>query len=193
MSKKLEIQLVIPDSGVLISLAHGDLLDVLFSFTDDVRLEITDVVEFEVTRKSDLFDAKRINAFLSKHAGRIKVAETSFHDFLDPNKKLPANIGEVSIYGYINDIRRHEPGIPTLIIFEDKWFVDNQYNRPRNTHLISLTAFLKFLENVVPSFSFDEAMNRIRHTRPTAAATEIDIPADSRTAWKPKIRRPGKS
>ena len=191
---KMPIRLVIPDSGVLISLAHGDLLDALFSFSDDVRLTVTDVVQYEATLRTDLSDAGRIKEFLKTNAARIKVDTTGFHKLIEqaiknPAIELPKNIGEISIYGYVNDIRQHEPGVPVLVLFEDEWFIKNQYTRPRNTHLLSLAAFLKFLEKAIPGFSFDVAMDRIRNTRPGVNAIENGIPASSVTIRKSKIRR----
>ena len=191
--KLMPVRLVIPDTGVLISLAHGQLLDTLFRFSDDVRLTVTDVVQYEATRRTDLVDARRISEFLKKNAARITVDATGFHQLIvqaerNPAIVLPANIGEMSIYGYINDIRQDEPGVPVLVLFEDEWFLKNQTTRPRNTHLLSLAAFLRVLEKVIPSFSFDDAMDRIRHTRPGVNAFEKDIPAGSRTAWKPALR-----
>jgi hypothetical protein len=192
---KMPIRLVIPDSGVLISLAHGHLLDALFSFSDDVRLTLTDVVQYEATMRTDLIDASRIRQFLIRNAARIRVDATGFHKLIEqaienPAIELPRNIGEISIYGYINDIRQDEPGIPVLVLFEDEWFLKNQYTRPRNTHLLSLAAFLKFLEQAIPGFSFDDAMDRIRNTRAGVNAIEKDIPASSVTTWKSKIRKP---
>ena len=192
---KTPIRLVIPDSGVLISLAHGRLLDALFSFAADVRLTVTDVVQYEATMRNDLVDADRIKAFLKRNAARIKVDPTGFHKLIEqaiqnPAIELPDNIGEISIYRYINDIRQDEPGIPVLVLFEDEWFLKNQYTRPRNTHLLSLAAFLKFLEKAIPGFSFDDAMDRIRNTRPGVTAIVKDIPASSVTTWKSKIRKP---
>lgn len=192
---KMPVRLVIPDSGALISLAHGRLLDALFSFSDDVRLTVTDVVQYEATMRTDLIDASRIKVFLKRNADRIKVDATAFHKLIEqaienPAIELPKNIGEISIYGYINDIRQDEPGIPVLVLFEDEWFLKNQYTRPRNTHLLSLAAFLKFLEKAIPGFSFDDAMDRIRNTRPGINAIEEDIPASSVTTWKSKIRKP---
>jgi hypothetical protein len=192
---KMPIRLVIPDSGALISLAHGQLLDALFSFSDDVRLTVTDVVQYEATMRTDLIDASRIKEFLKRNADRIKVDATGFHRLIEqaienPAIELPKNIGEISIYGYINDIRQDEPGIPVLVLFEDEWFLKNQYTRPRNTHLLSLAAFLKFLEKAIPGFSFDDAMDRIRNTRPLVNAIEKDIQASSVTTWKSRIRKP---
>ncbi|MFM9972860.1 MAG: hypothetical protein ACKVQK_31170 [Burkholderiales bacterium] len=191
---KTPIRLVFPDSGVLISLAHGDLLDVLFSFSDDVRLTVTDVVKYETTLRTDLSDANRIREFLTRNARRIKVDPTGFHKLIEqaienPAIELPSNIGEISIYGYINGIRQDEPGIPVLVLFEDEWFLKNQYTRPRNTHLLSLAAFLKVLEKTVPGFSFNRAMDRIRNTRPGVNAIEKDIASSGATTWKSKLRR----
>jgi hypothetical protein len=191
---KMPIRLVIPDSGVLISLAHGHLLDALFGFSDDVRLTVTDVVQYEATMRTDLIDANRIKEFLKRNTDRIKVDATGFHKLIaqaieNPAIELPKNIGEISIYGYVNDIRQDEPGIPVLVLFEDEWFLKNQYTRPRNTHLLSLAAFLKFLEQAIPGFSFDDAMDRIRNTRPRVNAIEKDIPASSATTWKSRIRK----
>ncbi len=192
--KALPVRVVIPDTGVLISLAHGQLLDLLFSFTDDVRLTVTDVVEYEATRRTDLVDANLIRKFLKTRAGRITVDATGFHELLaqaraNPAIALPKNIGEISIYGYINDIRQDAPGVPVLVLFEDEWFLKNQTMRPRNTHLLSLAAFLKMLEKVIAGFRFEDAMARIRHTRPGVNAAERDIAASSKTVWKGTLRK----
>lgn len=46
----IQIKVVIPDAGPLISLSIVDALDVLLVFRETVRIVITDFVEFEVTR-----------------------------------------------------------------------------------------------------------------------------------------------
>ena len=99
------IRLVIPDSGVLISLAQGGLLDLLTVFHAHIQIVITDVVEYEVTRRIDIEDAQLIRAFLSKNAARIQVDATSFAPLLrtirdHPEIQLPDDVGELSIYSY---------------------------------------------------------------------------------------------
>ena len=71
------------------------------------------------------------------------------------------DIGEISFYGYINAIRQDEPGIPVLGLFEDEWFLKNQYTRPRNIHLLSLSVFMKFLEKAIPGLSFSAGGRKI--------------------------------
>lgn len=53
MSIKKTIQVVLPDAGPLISLALGNALDLLLLASNDVRLVLTDVVEFETTHRTD--------------------------------------------------------------------------------------------------------------------------------------------
>lgn len=195
MAKKLaEVSLAVPDTGILISLAHGNLLDTLLNFAEKVDLMITDVVEFEATRKSDMFDAQRVRDFLEQNRARIKVEPTSFHDYLEGAKKNPdtpriPNIGELSIYGFINQIRNDVPGVPTVVLFEDNWFIKNQAYRPTSTHLVSLVAFLKYAEEVIHDFSFEDAIKRIKNTRPDVNLVDFDSPGlnDSEgieTVWK---------
>ena len=201
MPEKLpEVRLVLPDTGVLISLAHGNLLDILLGFAKKVRMEVTDVVAFEATRKADNFDARRIEDFFLRHGSLITVRQTSFRDYLEALKKNPdeariPNIGELSIYGVINELRNDEPGIPTLVLFEDSWFVRNQVYRPTSTHLLSLVAFLKYVEKVVPGFSCEGAIAAIRNTRPNMALIDFESPglneaAGIETAWE-SAYRPG--
>ena len=194
-NKLVEVQLVVPDTGILISLAHGNLLDILLNFAKKVNLTVTDVVEFESTRKADMFDAERIKDFLHRNSNRINVAPTSFHEYIERAKKDPnipriPDMGEISIYGFINGLRSEIPGIPTIVLFEDNWFIRNQAHRPTSTHLVSLWAFLKYAEQVIPEFSFDVAIDKIKNTRPDVNLVDFDSPGlnDSEgieTVWKP--------
>jgi hypothetical protein len=152
------IRLVIPDSGVLISLAQGGLLDLLTVF-----------VEYEVTRRIDIEDAQLIRAFLSKNAARIQVDATSFAPLLrtirdHPEIQLPDDVGELSIYSYINTTRTSNTGEATLILFEDDWFIRNAV-RPGNAHLLSTRAFRDGLERLAPEFSSAHAVNEMKRTR----------------------------
>lgn len=73
------IKTVLPDTGPLITLAHADALDALLVFDPDrVQLVLTDMVEFEATRRRSTHeDAQRIADFIIKHAGRIAIEPTA--------------------------------------------------------------------------------------------------------------------
>jgi hypothetical protein len=149
--KPTDVRLVIPNTGILISLAHGDLLDVLWNFADHVSLVITDLVEFEATRLADIPEAKQIQVFLEQNSERISVEPTSFQEYIEQAKINPdvppiADIGELSIYGLINSIEKDTVKIPTWILLEDNWFLKNQAYRATSAHLVSLVDFLKHAE-----------------------------------------------
>ncbi len=168
------ISIVIPDAGVLISLAKADILELLMVFNPRARLTITDAVEYEATRSTERDDALRIRSFLSRYAGNITVDATSFHGViersrLDPTFSVPDDMGEMSIYSYVNAMKTRNPGEPTLVLFEDNWFLGNSIlsSAPANVHLLSTMAFLEGLEKLVPEFSAKAAMDRIASQRPT--------------------------
>jgi hypothetical protein len=183
MKKKLaNVRLVIPDAGILISLAHGDMLNILLEFADDVHIITTDFVEFEVTRRADLFDAQKITEFFANNKDRILIESTGYEDIIkakkaNPSMKLPPDLGESSIYGFINDIRGELPGIPTLVLFEDNWFSRNELGaRPTMVHLVSMVSFLTYAEHVIQNFSFDAAIAKITNTRPGINLVQLDSP-----------------
>lgn len=167
------VRVVIPDAGVLISLAQSSLLDLLGVFKPEVRIVITDIVEFEVTHRTDLDDATAIRAFLTRHQHRVQVDATSFAELLkevrsNPQLKLPADAGEMSVYSYVRTNVVAPPGEATLILFEDDWFIDHDV-RPGNVHLLSTRAFIAGLERLAPEFPADSVVKaagkRIRRKR----------------------------
>ena len=59
------VRVVVPDTGPLITLAKLHLLDALLVFKENVRIVLTDYVEFEATRRRhELADAMAIHKFM---------------------------------------------------------------------------------------------------------------------------------
>jgi hypothetical protein len=175
------VRVVIPDAGVLISLAQGNLLDLLILFKPEIRIVITDIVEFEVTHRTDLDDATAIRDFLTRNQSRVQVDATSFADLLgqirsNPHLKLPADAGEMSVYSYVRTSVVAPPGEATLILFEDDWFVDHDV-RPGNVHLLSTRAFIAGLERLSPEFPADGVLRRMLAARPFLQRAVVDEPA----------------
>lgn len=190
------VRVVIPDSGVLISLAKAGLLELLVVFRPNVEIVITDVVEYEVTRRLDKSDAKIIRDFLTRNQSRVRIDETSFAPLLAKTRAsaedlLPADVGELSVYSYIRSARVENPGVPTLVLFEDDWFVGNAISiRPGNIHLLSTFAFIKGLEKLQPKFSSSAALKLILKARPTVNRVVVDESAPKileGTEWKPAV------
>ena len=177
MSEKKPIRIVIPDAGPLISLACGGALDLLFSFKEEVRIVLTDVVAFESSsRSSEYADAKAIQDFIKLHKDRIEVLPTTIGSLAlaDLERKraegLPAHLskdlGELSITNFIISLRSSNPGEPTLVLIEDDWFEANAYAVPGNVHLLSTSAWLDGLEELKIIESAAEIRAKIQAARP---------------------------
>lgn len=181
MTAKKAIRLVLPDTGPLISLACADALNLLLQFNPDVRIVLTDIVEFEAThRADDLPDAKSIKDFLKVNADRIEVIPTTIGSLAlsDLRRKqangepayLPKDIGEMSITNFVISLRTVNPGDPTLVLVEDDWFESNVYALPGNVHLLSTSAWLDGLERLKVIESAAQIRLRIQQVRPNFRA-----------------------
>lgn len=200
---KKKIRVFIPDAGPLISLAMGDALDLLLLLSDDVRLILTDVVEYEATHRSeDLDDAKKLKDFLAIHADRIEIENTFFGKLAleDIERKkergepatLPRDAGEISINSLIISLRKFNPGDPTLVLMEDSWFEANVYSLPGNVHLLSTSAWLDGLQELGLIQSAAEIRRRIQEKKPSITLlSSIDREAEKipdGTEWRSGFR-----
>src|SRR4051812_18230656 len=78
-SDVVTIKVVLPDAGPLITLSKLGLLEALLCFKPEIRLVLTDYVEFEVTRRrGEMADADAIHDFIRDNYGRIEIMETSY-------------------------------------------------------------------------------------------------------------------
>lgn len=206
MTAKRPIRLVLPDTGPLISLAAGDALDLLLLARRDVRIVLTDVVEFEATRRADTFvDGAKIQQFLRDHAERVEVLPTTIGQLALPDlrrrldagefAKLPKDIGELSITNFVISLRTSNPGDPTLVLIEDEWFTANAYAVPGNVHLLSTSAFLDGLEKAGLLKSAADVRMRIQQQRPNFKADWlVDLPAEKLeqgSEWVSRFRQAG--
>ncbi len=202
MTQARAIRVLIPDTGPLISLAIGEALDLLLAVSDDVRIVITDVVEFEATHRAQAYlDGAAINAFLHANAPRVEVMPTTVGQLAlaDARRRaeagaawtLPPDLGELSITNFVISLRTVNPGDPMLVLTEDDWFATNTYALPGNVHLLSTAAFLDGLEAAgrIPSAASVRA--RIQAARPHFKADWVlDRPAEKiATEWRSRVKR----
>lgn len=200
---KKRIRIFIPDTGPLISLAMGDALDLLLLLSADVRLILTDVVNYEATHRSeDLDDAKTLKDFLAFNADRIEIESTFFGKLaledLERKKKrgqsatLPRDAGEISINSLILGLRTFNSGDPTLVLMEDSWFEAMIYSLPGNVHLLSTSAWLDGLQDLGLIQSAAEIRLRIQAKKPSIKfLASIDREAEKipeGTEWRSSFR-----
>ena len=169
-------RLLIPDSGPLLSLAAGNLLDVLANF----RLGITDVVKAETIDKGRgpqaSYEAKQLLKFYTANKSNITIMSTQVGHALrairsaNPGRPMPANAGELSIQSLLIHLQVTGVGVPPVILFEDSWFLRNQKSLAKPCVLTSTEAFLINAEKLKLILSAAQARAAISTRRPTAYA-----------------------
>jgi hypothetical protein len=204
MTTKKPIRIVLPDAGPLISLALGNALHLLLLATDDARIVVTDVVEFEATHRTDRYaDAVIIEAFLREHAQRVEVLPTTIgtlalgdlrrRALAGEQVSLSRDLGELSITNFVISLRTANPGDPMLVIIEDDWFSANSYSVPGNVHLLSTSAWLDGLEALGQIPSAATVRTQIQAARPNFRADFlVDQEAEKipeGTEWRTRFRQ----
>ena len=166
--------LLIPDAGPLFSLAAADLLNVLAHF----RLGLTDVVKQETIDrgKSPLasLEAQRLLAFYKANKANLEIFKTQVgHDLQQmrrkyPDRKAPANVGELSIQSLLIHLQMQDPGETPVVLFEDAWFLRNAAALAKPCIVLSTQAFLVNAERLGLIASAKEARQAIAARRPMA-------------------------
>ena len=209
----VQIKVVIPDAGPLISLALVDALGVLLVFKENVRVVLTDFVEFEVTRFRDKRkDAQRICDFIVRNPGVIEIQETLYGKSMidmfklkerfdeDPNFRqlmmsagvsvptLPKDVGELSIVSYTTELIKSPPGIPVLVLAEDDFFLHSGAATPGNAHVLSTRAFLETLQSLGKIPDGAAIWQQIQAARPTVNPAIVDRTASKiNTDWSSAV------
>ena len=168
--------LLIPDAGPLFSLAAADLLNVLAHF----RLGLTDVVKQEtIDRGKDSrasLEAQRLLGFYKANKANLEIFKTQVgHDLQQmrrkyPDRKAPANVGELSIQSLLIHLQMQEPGEPPVVLFEDAWFLRHAAALAKSCIVLSTQAFLVNAERLGLIASAAEARQAIGARRPMACS-----------------------
>lgn len=169
-------RVLIPDAGPLLSLASGDLLQILKNFA----LTVTDVVKEETFDKGLAaqcsVEAQRLLAFYNEHTAHIHIVPTQVGHLLrqqyknDPGYAPPRNMGELSIQSYLIDLQVLGAKPPPIVLFEDKWFLRNADSLAKPCVLMSTQALLDLAQEMGLIRSADAAREAISSGRPNAKA-----------------------
>lgn len=211
------IRIVIPDTGPLITLAKADILDILLVFDDQVKVSITDVVEFEATRHQAILpDAQIIFDFIQSNTDRIQIEKTDLGQqvIADENarqrylknqdvqkfyaangmpepRRTHKNPGEISIVSFVSNLIGEPPGPPCLIIAEDDYFLRSQSGAlPGNAHILSTSAMLIAMGKLVEDLHAEELFNATKKMGRVANRSNVDRPAPmihGGTDWKSAV------
>ncbi|MET3106055.1 hypothetical protein AAKU67_000532 [Oxalobacteraceae bacterium GrIS 2.11] len=167
-------RLLIPDSGPLFSLAVANELGLLSKF----RIGISDIVRDETINRgllpSPTVEAKRLLEYYNRNAANIETFQTQVgiriaaEKRLNPNYKVPANLGELSIQSMLIDLQLSRPGSNPVVLFEDGWFLQHTTSLAKPCLLLSTEAFLEYAEEMQWIPSAAQARAAIAMARPGA-------------------------
>jgi hypothetical protein len=171
----------VPDAGPLISLAHGDALELLLLL--QLPILLVDEIVQEVTAAREAPDAQRLRAFIADNRAVVRVAETfvgrsaAAERARDPAARL-RGVGEAAIAEVVSRIDELVPvGEPILVLFEDSDVPRIQMLLRGNVHLLSTRAMLLGMERVGLIPSMDAVWQAIRAGGRRPATTIVDRPA----------------
>lgn len=145
-------EIVVADTGPLITLAFADQLDLLLK--TDAHLVILDVVYLEAT-SSNTFDAERIKQFVSTN--NIDIVETDRGKEIAKTGIRKRHDGERAIQDYLFEFadiadQQNNDDYSTLI-FEDHKLKSTSFVLPDNVYLLTTMSLLLLLQkrSVIPS------------------------------------------
>ena len=169
-------RILIPDAGPLLSLAAGDLLQILQSFA----LTVTDVVKEETFDKGGRpncsVETQRLFDFYQRHAPNIHIAATQVGALLAQQRSLdpaycpPRNLGELSIQSCLIELQMRATQPAPIVLFEDRWFVQNAASLAKPCLLLSTEALLGLAQEMKLIRSAVAARQAIASGRPDANA-----------------------
>lgn len=149
------VDIIVPDTGPLITLAAADRLDLLQSFERPVR--VLDVVKAECLRHPGKLAYDELKAWFESTGGnQHQVVETpminAYHAAVEQGARTGSSsptkgMGDATIVWFERNLPSlYQPGTTTLIMTEDATLGD--VNLGRRAHVLSTRAFLKALENI---------------------------------------------
>ena len=169
----IPVDLVIPDAGPLISLAHAGRLDLIEVF--DRPVAVLDIVRLECLKKQDSPDHSAMRDWFEAHADSIRVIATPIRQAYEQalreetggvNRHATRGLGDAAFGWLLPNLELVvERGTVPLVLTEDRnlsvTLADQQV-----AHILSTRAWLLGLENAGVIESAADVMERIgRHGR----------------------------
>lgn len=193
------IDIVLPDTGPLISMAVADRLDLFQSFERPVL--IPDVVREECLCRPDKLGYDRLQDWFNRTGGnQFRIVETPFIDTYrrfaampsSPGKRPPTHgMGEATLMWTIANIEDiHAQGAVCLVLTEDGRAGDTL---PRSVHALSIRAWLQGLQNLGFDLNADKVIADIavkgRAVSPYNRDQRGVDAAGDRTDWRIQVEK----
>ena len=155
-----QVDLILPDAGPIISLAHADRLDLLQVFHRP--LIVLDIVERECLRREDSPDHARLRDWFAHGHNQFRRMETPFLAFYEAalerelsgeKPSATRGLGDATLTWFIANLDDVvEPGVVPLILTEDRNF-SVELRGGEQAHVLSTRSWLGGLAEagIIPS------------------------------------------
>ena len=196
------VDLILPDAGPIISLAHADRLDLLELF--DRPVIVLDVVKFECLRKPDSPDHDRLQSWFRRSGNRIIVAATPLGPlYLEAQRAERAGtdrsatrgLGDATLSWALQNVERiARPGSVPLMLVEDRKLAVSLEGLNRG-HILSTRAWLAALEEAGAIDDYEAIIDEMAQHGRRLSNLAVDAPADQGgepSSWLPALK-PAKS
>lgn len=180
----IRAEIVVADTGPLISLAFIDRLDLLLK--TDAHLVILDVVYLEAT-SSESPDAERIRRFVAEN--HIELVSTERGEAIRQTGIRKRHDGERAIQDYLfefaDQAEADERDSYSTLIFEDNKVKGSAFVLPDNVFLLTTFAFLRVLEKRKIIDSADVLAEEIREAGRNFSSKDFDAPPRRNSLVRP--------
>ena len=180
---EVPVDLIIPDSGPLISLARANRLDLVEVF--DRPIVIADIVQLECLKKPTSADHPTLERWFARIGNRARVVETPMREPYEAalrreragEARATAGFGDATLSYMLRRIDDFAaPGAIPLVLVEDEG-LNKLLSRFERAHILSTRAWLVSLEraDVIPSAR--DVINEIAHGGRELSDLQADQPA----------------
>lgn len=186
----MNIVVIVPDAGPLISLGRADRLALLLELGCPVY--VVDQVRFEVTKDKRFPDAVRIETFMRDHSAVVKEFVTAVGAGAATRRaagevRQPGQ-GEAAIAEVLSRMEEitGDPDAPVLLLYEDSDVRRKRFVLPDNVHVLSTWGLLLGLERrgLIPSAQ--DVWRQIETAGRMPSSVDADVPgvtAAGSTRW----------
>lgn len=192
------VDLIIPDSGPLISLAYADRLDLIEVF--DRPIIIADIAKLECLKKPTAPDYPVLDRWFSRIGNRARVVDTPMREPYEAalrreragEKRATSGFGDATLSYMMRRLDDYAaPGALPLVLIEDET-ASKLLARFEQAYVLSTRTWLISLEcaGVIPSAR--EVINEIAHGGRELSDLQADRPGTgnaARSAWLNQVHK----
>lgn len=196
------VDLIIPDSGPLISLAHARRLDLVLVFERPVV--IADIVKLECLKKPGSPDHDVLATWFERMGNRIRIEDTGMKGVYEAalerersgeEARATSGYGDAAFAYMLRriDLIAGADAIPLVLLEDSK--AARSLQRYDRAHILSTRTWLNSLERAQVIPSADQVIEQMKHAGRDLSTVQVDRPGqdeDFRSDWLRHIAAKGR-